>query len=316
MRLPPQDRGHDVIRFLHAVGKSTLRQGLTVPVSVQAPWLKQIAKGESVPVTISFGENESVQAVLRRINNSVGHLQFRYEAKEHGPLREYLRREFAARDGQTPEPLEVTETRPREFRFRPLPGDRQTAPTLTIRDRDAVYHNLTSAAAKDMAEFGELRMALRKVEYKAEFGQREYNANVAAALLSAGWRKEARLLDGLALRVDFERNGVWVELEFGNARAYYQDYIKFLLARRYRSARCGILLTPTQPFAHMLCQLGQKRALARRHSGLSKPPVYSGMMTHEKAARELPFLSFFLDAQMIVAGIELSRQCPRRHKPA
>lgn len=310
MMLPPRDRGNDRVRFLHAVGKSTLHQGLTVPVSVQANWLKHVAKGESVPVKISFGDSESVQAVLRRINNSVGHLQFRYEAKEHRPLREYLRGEFAARDGQPPEPLEVIETGPREFRFQPLPGDRQAAPTLTICDRNAVYHNLTSADAKEMAEYGELQMALRKVEYKAEFGQREYNANIAGVLLGAGWRKEARLLDGLALRVDFERNGVWLELEFGNARAYYQDYIKFLLARRYRSARCGILLTPTQPFAHMLCQLGKKRALTRRRSGLGKPPVYSGMMTHEKAARELPFLSFFLDAKMIVAGIELSREMP------
>ena len=233
MTLPSQNGSDDAVRFLHAVGKSTMRQGLTIPVSVQAPWLKQIAKGESVPVTLFFGDSESVPAVLRRIDNSVGHLQFRYEAKKQAPLREYLRNEFATRDGQPPEPLEVVETGHRQFRFRPLPGDKQKTPTLKVRDCDAVYHNLTCTDAQRMVEYGELQTALKRVEYQAAFGQREYNSSIAAVLVSAGWKKEARVRDDLALRVDFERNGVWVELEFGNARTYYQDYIKFLLAHRY-----------------------------------------------------------------------------------
>ena len=37
------------VRFLHLVGKSTLRQGVTVPVSVQAPWVKKNQEGGSRP---------------------------------------------------------------------------------------------------------------------------------------------------------------------------------------------------------------------------------------------------------------------------
>lgn len=81
----PDDVGRG-IRFLHAVGTSTLRQGLTVPVSVQSAWARQLNKGQTVPVTICFADGLAVEATLRRINNAVGHLQFRYEAKKHTPL--------------------------------------------------------------------------------------------------------------------------------------------------------------------------------------------------------------------------------------
>ena len=88
------------------------------------------------------------------------------------------------------------------------------------------------------------------------------NANTTPELqkhsLRRGWRKEARVLKEIGLRVNFERNGTWLEVEFGNARGYYQDYIKFALADRYQSAACGILLCPTESFAHLLCELGRK----------------------------------------------------------
>jgi len=79
------------IRFLHPVGKSTLRQGITVPVSAQTVWTDRIEKGQSLPVSILYGEQNQVDASLRRINNSLGHLQFRYESRRQEGLRRYLR---------------------------------------------------------------------------------------------------------------------------------------------------------------------------------------------------------------------------------
>jgi len=287
------------------VGKSTLRQGLTVPASVQTTWAQQIGKGQSVPVTILYGDGLAVDATSRRINNAVGHLQFRYEAKKHAPLREYLRQEFASAEGAIRGPLEVVEVGERQFLFRPIPGDRHAPPRLTICN--PVYHNLSAIDAGRIKEFADIENALATVVYRAEDGQREYNARIAHALVDRGWKREVRVLKDLGLRIDFERNGVWAEVEFGNARAYHQDYVQFLLAHRYCSALCGILLSPSEPFAHMLCELGRKRAGAKRREPAQKPPVYSGMMTHEKAVRELPYLEFMLTPKVIVAGIELSR---------
>ncbi len=95
-----------------------------------------------------------------------------------------------------------------------------------------------------------------------------------------------------------------MEVEFGNAHSYYQDYVKFMLVRKYRDAQLGLLLCPTAVFAALLCELGQKRA---RENSVSKClPVYSGMMSYEKAARELPFLGFMFEMPIVVAGVGVS----------
>ena len=304
-----QDRPHEDemsrIRFLHAVGKSTLRQGFTVPVSVHASWVKRIKKGEKVPVTISFGSAESVDACLRRINNTVGHLQFRYESKKQATLRDFLKKEFSAAPAKDAGLLEVVEVGHHSFLFRPIPGDHGRSPTLSIYK--PLFHNFSAPDARAIPEFQELERSLSGIEYCARHGQREYNRQIAHVLVAAGWNREVRVLSQIGFRTDFERNGVWLEIEFGNARTYYQDYIKFTLAHRYRSAECGILLCPTEPLAHLLCDLGQRRALAKRKAASHKPPSYSGMMTYEKAVRELPYLGFVLTGRIIVAGIHFAR---------
>jgi len=93
------------------------------------------------------------------------------------------------------------------------------------------------------------------------------------------------------------KGGVQVEVEFGNARVYYQDYIKFMLASRYKESHFGILLVPTEGFAHSLCDIGRRRAQARGRSS------YSGMIHLEKVRRELRFLEFMLTTPFAVAGI-------------
>ena len=114
----------------------------------------------------------------------------------------------------------------------------------------------------------------------------------------------------MGLRCDFEKNGVWLEIEFGNARSYYQDYIKFMLAKKYREASLGVLLCPTVSFASLLCELGRQRAI--KNSVSERTPVYSGMMSYEKAVRELPYLGFMFDFAIAVGGIgigSLNGQC-------
>jgi hypothetical protein len=156
-------------------------------------------------------------------------------------------------------------------------------------------------------EFKELQACLRGIDYNEEYNQSHYNGEIASTLSKMGWNCETRIIDQIGLRCDFEKNHTWVEVEFGNARVYYQDYIKFLLALRHRTARLGILLCPTNAFAQLLCDLGQRRASNRRGSGAKRRPSYSGMMSYEKAMRELPFLEFMLTCGTVIAGIEIQR---------
>jgi hypothetical protein len=288
------------IRFIHSVGPSTLRQGISIPVEAQVSWLAGIRRGEKVPVEIRFGSGQSVNAHVRRINNAVGHLQFRYEAQRQSELRNYLRNVF----GEKPEGavLEITETDPCTFVFNPISSVAHVPPTLSLYRPH--FHRLDDLSVRSASEFCELNECLASVSYDPKFRQGDYNVRIAKFLLAAGWRSEARILKEIGMRCDFEKNGVWLEVEFGNARSYYQDYIKFLLALRYQKAHFGVLLCPTDAFAQLLCELGQERATVKRRDK-GRAPRYSGMMSYEKAIRELPFLQFILNGGIVVAGIDL-----------
>jgi hypothetical protein len=290
--------GLDNLKFLHPVGVSTFKYGVTIPLEAQTERLRAIEKGGKVPVTVIFGSEEPVMAEIRRLNNKPGHLQFRYENKAQERLRLWL----AAVSGGPTEGnlLEVVEVTPFTFLFKPIL--KNTAPTLQISD--VLLHRLKQ---KEMAHFGEIdqiRESLAAVEYDAGFSQSDYNGLISNGLLDRGWQREQRVVPELGLKCDFEKNGIWVEVEFGNARSYYQDYVKFMLAHKYRAAKLGLLLCPTTAFAALLCELGQKRA--RENSVSERSPVYSGMMSYEKAARELPFVGFMFEMPIVVAGLGVS----------
>jgi len=288
----------DNVKFLHPVGVSTFKYGLTIPLEAQTERLRAIGKGGKVPVTVLCGAEEPVTAEIRRLNNGPGHLQFRYENKAQERLRSWLAAIFGGpAEGNL---LEIVEVAPFTFLFKPIL--KSTAPALQISD--FLLHRLKQREMERFAEIGQIRESLASVEYDAGFSQSDYNGLISDGLTGSGWNREQRVVSELGLKCDFEKNGIWVEVEFGNARSYYQDYVKFMLARKYRAARLGLLLCPTTAFAALLCELGQKRA--RENSVAEKSPVYSGMMSYEKAARELPFLGFMFEMPIVVAGVGVS----------
>lgn len=75
------------VKFLHPVGTSTFKYGVTIPVEAQTERMRAIDKGGKAPVTILFGTEEPIVAEIRRLNNKPGHLQFRYENKAQERLR-------------------------------------------------------------------------------------------------------------------------------------------------------------------------------------------------------------------------------------
>ena len=285
----------DHVKFLHPVGISTCKYGVTIPVEAQTARMLAIAKGDKVPVAILLGGDEPVPAEIRRLNNQPGHLQFRYEKKAQERLRQALARIFDG--GVAGNLLEVEEIAPLVFRFKPILKD--ASPRLQISN--LLLHRVKQAEVDRIAEIAQIGATLTGVVYDASFNQSAYNGLIKERLHKQGWTPESRVVDELGLRCDFEKNGVWVEVEFGNARSYYQDYIKFMLAKQYRSARLGLLLCPTASFAGLLCELGRKRA--EENVVREQAASYGGMMSFEKAARELPFLGFMFDMPIVVAGV-------------
>lgn len=199
--------------------------------------------------------------------------------------------------------MRVTEIQPRVFLFEPVAvGQKKTAHLSICQPH---FHNCSQHDAEALAEFVELQDCFKKVLYNEAHNQADYNKGIASALRAMAWQEEARIVEEIGLRCDFEKNGIWLEVEFGNARVYYQDYIKLLLASRHKDARLGILLCPTNAFAQLLCDLGKQRALAKKAMGSKRVPTYSGMMSYEKAIRELPFLEFMLTSKTVIAAIEI-----------
>jgi hypothetical protein len=287
----------DKVNFLHPVGTSTFKYGVTIPVETQTERMLAIGKGGKVPATILFGSDEPVVAEIRRLNNKPGHLQFRYENKAQERLRQGLMRVFGHAEGSL---LQVSEVAPFTFLFKPIL--RTASPTLQVSDM--LLHRLEQKEVEGVAEIGQIQESLANVAYDVNFSQSDYNRRINEGLIKEGWNCEQKVVDGLGLKCDFEKNGIWVEVEFGNARSYYQDYVKFMLARKYRKARLGLLLCPTTSFASLLCELGRQRA--RENVVRERPPVYSGMMSYEKAVRELPFLGFMFEMPIVVAGVGVS----------
>ena len=167
--LPPSS----TVSFLHAVGQSTLRQGMAVPLIAQIGWLANIQKGQAVPATITFGDGQSVLAILRRINNARGHLQFRYESKNQEALRDYLARVFGSNTDHTNSLLRVAELQPGVFLFEPVSAGRQTVATLSLTNPH--FHNCTKLNIYNYTEFNELNRCLRGISYNEEHNQSQYN---------------------------------------------------------------------------------------------------------------------------------------------
>jgi hypothetical protein len=83
------------------------------------------------------------------------------------------------------------------------------------------------------------------------------------ANLDYGHRTVAFFAHGGPVAFWYVRLRVQGEVEFGNARAYYQDDVKFTLAAHYKTAEFGVLIVPTEQFARSLCKVGRQRALAK-----------------------------------------------------
>jgi hypothetical protein len=196
--------GLDNIKFLHPVGASTFKYGVTIPVEAQTERMRAIEKGGKVPVTILYGSEEPVAAEIRRLNNKPGHLQFRYTNKAQERLRRYLSGVFGSPvKGNL---LEVTEIAPFTFLFKPIL--KNTTPSLQISDM--LLHRLEQQEMERFTEIGQISESLAAVEYDAGFSQSDYNGLISTGLMDKGWNREQRVVKELGLKCDFGRVSSWL----------------------------------------------------------------------------------------------------------
>jgi hypothetical protein len=120
--------------------------------------------------------------------------------------------------------------------------------------------------------------------------QSTMNKRIAQALHEDGWSSEpvaAGPMAGpdspLGLKGDFVRNGVFVEVEFGNIASMHRDFFKFQIASRSGAGEVGVLVTATERLAKFFD---------------------SGVTTFEAAQRHKPFLAIGVQMPVWIIGLE------------
>lgn len=278
--------------FRHVIGKSTLEEGFTVPKAFE-DWIGAPEKGGKRSITLLY-ENRSVSAILRCINNDRGHVQIKYEGVNGLEFRGWLKTVFNKSVSLScGEYIEVQKIDLQTFRIIPFPLKEKTENLIV---HDWLFHK-NADNYKSGGALSEIQAIVQRIEFVETEGQSHYNQMFANQFSSWSWNHEKRVVPELGLKSDFEKDGAWVEVEFGNARTYYQDFLKFMIAFHHGTAQLGVLVVPSESFARHLCNVGRQRAEAKGRGS------YSGMIHFEKVRREFQYLEFMLSMPIAIAGI-------------
>ncbi|MEP9411313.1 MAG: hypothetical protein HRF42_07885 [Candidatus Brocadia sp.] len=284
--------------FKHLIGKSTLKEGITIHKNFES-FFDSPESGQKKDITLLYGYNQSVKVVLRRLNNDHKHVQIKYTNKTHACFVEWLNEVFVeTKKGSIGEFLEFQKISPDVFKIIPITiGMSHNAKLYTA---DSMYHKIDEETLKHKNAFVEVGKIIKSIYFKIDEGQSFYNREIERAFSELNWQKEGKAIPELDLKYDYRKNDVQVEVEFGNARSYYQDYIKFMLSYLSKQIHLGLLITPTLGFANVLCEIGKQKALKRGRK------TYSGMMHFDKAYKEFHYLKSIFDMPIVILGIDIN----------
>lgn len=122
--------------------------------------------------------------------------------------------------------------------------------------------------------------------------QSAMNARIDEGLVGLGWHRQPWILvdrDGqpvdTRLRGDFEKHGVFVEVEFGNVASLYRDLFKFHIAGTSGAAEVGVIVVATAQLASFFDQ---------------------GQATWEQATGLLPYMRVGLQLPTAIVGLDVN----------
>jgi hypothetical protein len=290
------------MKFKHIVGNSTFKQGFTIPKKIY-PYLSLPEKGHNRKVGILFENNQTIWAKLYRINNKVGHIQVRYENKDGEKLRNWLIETFPTTQNNpntnVNEYFEVAILNDNLLKIIPFP----LLTNNTLCFEDIVTHKINDAKLVQNEHFIEIVDAIRNIKFQQTERQIYYNSEIKRKLLDQNWLSEQPVVNDkrIRLKCDFRKAGFQLEIEFGNARTYYQDLIKFAMSYNAGMISLGGLIVPSTKFAMHLCFLGSMNAIKKSNG---KKSQYSGMMDFNKAAIEFDYIKGIFNIPFFIVAIK------------
>lgn len=258
--------------FKHVVGKSTLKEGITIHKGFEDIFASPDT-GQKKEITILYGNGQSINAVLRRLNNIRKHVHIKYTSKAQAPFVEWLNATFAAtKNGAIGEFLEFQKVSSDIFKVSPITLDMDHKANLYVAD--SAFHKIDQDTIKAGGSFLEIEKIVKSISFKADEGQSYYNRLIENAFLANEWQKEIKAIPDLDLKCDYRKMAIQVEVEFGNARAYYQDYIKFMLSYSSKQIQMGILITPTVGFCECFMRDWEVESITARPEDLFRDDAF------------------------------------------
>lgn len=130
----------------------------------------------------------------------------------------------------------------------------------------------------------------RRLPFILPVDQAALNEELDRSFREGGWTTQpvasgamAGVDTPLGLKGDFHRNGVFVEVEFGNVASMYRDFFKFQVANRAGTGQVAVLIAATERLARFFD---------------------SGVTTFEAAKRHLPYLAIGIQMPICFIGFE------------
>jgi hypothetical protein len=288
--------------FSHIVGKSTFSQGFAIPKSAY-PHLTLPDKGEKRIITLVYADNRRCHVLLRRLNNAPGHVQVRYEGKTGNPFRLWLLEIFKGKEigniDHINNCLSISIISDDIWEVRQISNHNSNSLFFT----DLRVHGIRENYLLTRDEFAEITSSIRNIVFFNDKRQAYYNNKISTELSARGWLSEQKVVESNAhirLKCDF-RKGMWqLEVEFGNARTYYQDIVKFAMSYSAGLTKIGGLIVPDYRFAQHLCQLGKQNAIKNRSLSNAN---YSGMMHFNKAVNEFEYIKKIFTIPFFIAAV-------------
>jgi hypothetical protein len=205
--------------FKHVVGKSTLKEGITIHRGFE-DYFDSPEAGLKREITLVYDRGREIKVILRRLNNVRKHVQIKYATQKHSQFRDWLAGVFqASTDKTVGEILELHKISKDRYLLRPLPMEEVNGTNLCISR--TLYHGGAKSIIPYIPVFGEVSEVVGEITFEAGESQAYYNQQLKKGFVSRGWSADKRVIRPLNLRYDYRKENVQIEVEFGNARTYY-----------------------------------------------------------------------------------------------
>ncbi len=144
--------------FKHLIGKSTLKEGITIHKNFES-FFESPDLGQKKDITLLYGNNQSVQVVLRRLNNVRKHVQIKYTNRTHADFVDWLNGMFAETRKGT---IGVGDRKNISGRFRLTPVTKNMLHKAKLYVADSMYHKTDKETLSHNNSFVELENVINE----------------------------------------------------------------------------------------------------------------------------------------------------------